>query len=50
MPYILRREADGTFTCTTADWNERKTGDEDSNPTPSFVGNKINDIFFLEIA
>lgn len=47
MPYILRREADGTFTCTTADWNERKTGDEDSNPTPSFVGNKINDIFFF---
>lgn len=47
MPYILRREADGTFTCTTANWNERKTGDEDSNPTPSFVGNKINDIFFF---
>ena len=47
MPYILRRETDGTFTCTTADWNERKTGDEDSNPTPSFVGNKINDIFFF---
>lgn len=47
MPYILRREADGTFTCTTAEWNERKTGDEDSNPTPSFVGNKINDIFFF---
>lgn len=47
MPYILRREADGTFTCTTADWNERKTGDEDSNPTPSFVNNKINDIFFF---
>lgn len=47
MPYILRREADGTFTCTTADWNERKTGDENSNPTPSFVGNKINDIFFF---
>lgn len=47
MPYILRREADGTFTCTTADWNERKTGDENSNPTPSFVNNKINDIFFF---
>lgn len=47
MPHILRREADGTFTCTTADWNERKTGDEDSNPTPTFVGNKINDIFFF---
>lgn len=47
MPYILRREANGTFTCTTAEWNKRATGDEESNPTPSFVDNKINDIFFF---
>lgn len=47
MPYILRREADGTFTCTTAEWNKRETGDDDSNPEPSFVGHKINDIFFF---
>lgn len=47
MPYILRREANGTFTCTWAEWNQRRTGDDDSNPVPSFVGNKINDIFFF---
>ena len=47
MPYTLRREADGTFTMDTADWGGREAGDEDSNPTPSFVGNKINDIFFF---
>lgn len=47
MPYILRREANGTFTCTTAEWNARQTGDEDSNPIPSFVGERINDIFFF---
>lgn len=47
MPYILRREANGTFTCTWAEWNQRRTGDDDSNPLPSFVGNKINDIFFF---
>ena len=47
MPYTLRREADGTFTMDTADWSGREAGDEDSNPTPSFVGNKINDIFFF---
>ena len=47
MPYTLRRETDGTFTMDNAKWNKRKAGDEDSNPTPSFVGNKINDIFFF---
>ena len=47
MPYILKREANGTFTMDIASWNPREAGDEDSNPTPSFVGNKINDIFFF---
>ena len=47
MPYTLRRETDGTFTMDIANWNKREAGDEDSNPTPSFVGNKINDIFFF---
>ena len=47
MPYVLRREANGTFTCTTVEWNARQTGDDDSNPIPSFVGQRINDIFFF---
>lgn len=47
MPHVLVREADGTFTLKQTDWEKRKTGDEDSNPLPSFVGNKINDLFFF---
>ena len=47
MPYALRRETDGTFTMDYVKWSRRESGDEDSNPTPSFIGNKINDIFFF---
>lgn len=47
LPHIIRREANGTFTFTRANWNKRLTGDDDSNPEPSFIGNKINDIFFF---
>lgn len=47
MPYALRRETDGTFTMDYVNWSRRESGDEDSNPTPSFIGNKINDIFFF---
>lgn len=46
MPHALVREADGTFTFKRLDWDVRKVGDLDSNPFPSFVGRKINDIFF----
>lgn len=46
MPWGLIRQADGTFLITTIDWGERKTGDDDSNPIPSFIDNTINNIFF----
>jgi hypothetical protein len=47
MPHILVREADGTFTFKEATWDKRKVGDLTvSNPMPSFVGRKINDVFF----
>ena len=47
MPHVLVREADGTFTLKAADWEPRKVGDlTKTNPMPSFVGRKINDIFF----
>lgn len=45
MPHALIREANGTFTLKKIDWAERKSGDEDSAPTPSFIGNTIQDIF-----
>lgn len=46
MPHALIRQADGTFSFERIDWDERKVGDLESNPMPSFVGQKINDIFF----
>ena len=46
MPHVLVREADGTFTFKTAEWNSREIGDNDSNPIPSFIGETINDIFY----
>jgi hypothetical protein len=45
MPHILLRESDGTFTFKRATWTDRLVGDEDRAPTPSFVGQKINDVF-----
>lgn len=46
MPHVLVREADGTFTFKQAEWEERKVGDLDAVSMPSFVGKKLNDIFF----
>jgi hypothetical protein len=47
MPHKLVRNADGTFTFSKNTWLPRQSGDEDSNPMPSFVGRKINNIFFF---
>lgn len=46
MPHALVREADGTFKFRRLNWVDRQTGDEDSNPEPSFINRTINDIFF----
>lgn len=46
MPHALVREANGSFTFKKLEWTERKVGDEDSNPLPSFVDYAISDIFF----
>ncbi|CAB4139523.1 hypothetical protein UFOVP347_33 [uncultured Caudovirales phage] len=46
LPHVLVREVDGTFTFRRQDWATRKVGDLISNPFPSFVGRKINDVFF----
>lgn len=47
MPHIMTRNEDGTFTVKVAEWDERKTGDDDSNPEPSFIGQTIHDIFLF---
>lgn len=46
MPHVLVREADGTFNFRVAEWDARESGDEDSNPLPSFIDNTINDVFY----
>lgn len=46
MPHALIREADGTFTFKSLPWDERKVGDLESCPMPSFVDRTMNDIFF----
>ena len=61
MPHVLIRTADGNFRFTQADgssytisgttydvpqWGDRICGDEESVPNPTFVGRRINDIFF----
>lgn len=46
MPHKLVRNADGTFTFDIIDWDERRVGDDDSNPLPSFVDNTLTNIFF----
>jgi len=48
LPHLLVREANGTFTLKQADYEDRNAGDEDTNPEPSFVGRKLNDIFFFK--
>ncbi|TCV62306.1 phage tail protein [Neorhizobium sp. S3-V5DH] len=48
MPHVLVREANGTFTFKPPDWNLRKAGDDDTCPVPSFVGKKVNEVFFFK--
>jgi hypothetical protein len=45
MPHQLVKQDDGTFVFQQSPWEDREAGDDLTNPLPSFVGNKINDIF-----
>jgi len=36
------------WTLDVADWTDRLVGDDETNPAPTFVGSKINDIFFFK--
>ena len=50
MPHTLRQNADLSFTFAEGEWDERKAGDDNTNPAPSFVSGDqpsyISDIFF----
>ncbi len=45
MPHGLVRNANGTFTFKQLDWTPRGAGDEKSAPSPSFIGNTIQEVF-----
>ena len=62
MPHVLIRQADGNFRFARVDgdtytlsgvtyslpvWTERTSGDQISAPDPSFIGRKINNVFFF---
>lgn len=47
MPRGLVRASDGGFDWKILDWAERKSGDDETNPMPSFVDGTINDVFFF---
>lgn len=47
MPHALVRAADGQFDWTPLAWVDRTCGDDSTNPMPSFIGDRINDIFFF---
>ena len=62
MPHVLIRQADGDFRFARVDgdtytisgtdytlpkWGERVVGDLVSSPNPSFIGQKINNVFFF---
>ena len=46
MPHQLVRQANGVFKYEPVNWDNRLVGDNDTNPIPSFIGKKINNMFF----
>ena len=48
MPHALINNNDGTFTFQELNWDDRTCGDGITNPNPSFVGNKINNLLFYK--
>lgn len=48
MPHQLVRTALNTFEFSPIDWSDRLVGDNVSSPYPSFVDNKISQVFFFK--
>ena len=46
LPHKLSKLVNGNFEFNPVSYAERKVGDDDTNPFPSFVGFKLADIFF----
>jgi hypothetical protein len=48
MPHILKSDAVNSFVIMEGDYADRLSGDDDTNPLPSFVGQPIDNIFFFK--
>jgi hypothetical protein len=48
MPHALVNNNDGTFTFKQLVWESRISGDEETNPDPTFIGKTINNITFYK--
>jgi hypothetical protein len=48
MPHRLRRDSAGAWSFQPVGWGTRPSGDNLTNPEPSFVGGRILDIFYHE--
>ena len=48
MPHRLQRDSGGNWTFSSVGWGTRPSGDNLTNPEPSFVGSRIFDIFYHE--
>lgn len=49
MPYVIDKNKvrkTQSIVLEPTSWERSRAGDEDSNPVPSFIGTRINDIFF----
>lgn len=44
MPHIMFRQSDGSFLVCPTEYAQRTVGDTLTNPTPSFIGNTINNV------
>src|SRR5690554_1649770 len=48
VPHSLVRTGFNEFTLKPIEWEPRRVGDEISAPEPSFIGDRINDVFFFK--
>ena len=48
MPHTLVKQTDGTYKFGVADWDDKQVGDKVLDPHPSFIGERIRDLFFFK--
>ena len=46
MPLVIQRTATTTFTVKQFTYEDRRVGDDNTNPVPTFVGKRINKVLF----